>query len=81
MGQPIPLRPDYDAVLLRPIARGSKNADQVRRQLALAVIYEGGGRTDAAESAASLCMWCATGCSDSTPMGASVLISGSWYYC
>ena len=49
MGQAIPLRPDYDATQLRWIARESEDADQVRRLLALAVIYEGGSRTEAAE--------------------------------
>ena len=49
MRQPIPLRPDYDATRLRRIARESEDADQVRRLLALAVIYEGGSRTEAAE--------------------------------
>jgi transposase len=49
MRQPIPLRPDYDAAGLRRIARVSEDADQVRRLLALAVIYEGGSRTEAAE--------------------------------
>ena len=49
MGQPIPLRQDYDATRLRWIARGSEDADQVRRLLALAVIYDGGSRTEAAE--------------------------------
>ena len=38
MGRPIPLRPDYDAAQLRRIARDSKDADQVRRLLALALI-------------------------------------------
>ena len=45
MRQPIPLRPDYDATRLRRIARESEDADQVRRLLALAVIYEVGSRT------------------------------------
>src|SRR6266480_6236418 len=49
MRKPIPLTPDYAAVQLRRIARESENADQVRRLLALAVIYEGGSRTQAAE--------------------------------
>ena len=30
MGKPIPLRPDYDAALLRRIARESDDAEQVR---------------------------------------------------
>lgn len=46
---PIALRPDYDAAQLRRLARDSDNAKQVRRLLALAVIYEGGNRTQAAE--------------------------------
>ena len=46
---PIPLRPDYDAAQLRRLALGSANANQVRRLLALAVIYDGGSRTQAAE--------------------------------
>ena len=49
MRQPIPLRLDYDAPRLRWIARESEDADQVRRLLALAVIDEGGSRTEAAE--------------------------------
>jgi len=49
MGQPIALRRDYDAAQLRRIARESEDADQVRRLLALAVIYDGGNRTQAAE--------------------------------
>jgi hypothetical protein len=49
MGQPLALRQDYDATLLRRIARESEDADQVRRLLALAVIYEEGSRTEAAE--------------------------------
>jgi len=49
MGQPIALRQDYDAARVRRMARESADADQVRRLLALAVIYEGGSRTEAAE--------------------------------
>src|ERR1700760_3858734 len=49
MGHPIALRPDYDAARLRRLARESDDADQVRRLLALAVIYDGGSRTGAAE--------------------------------
>ena len=49
MRQPIPLRLDYDATLLRRVAREGEDANQVRRLLALAVIYDGGSRTEAAE--------------------------------
>ena len=48
MCQPIALRRDYDALRLRRLARESEDADQVRRLLALAVIDEGGSRTEAA---------------------------------
>jgi transposase len=49
MSIPVTLRSDYDAVRLRQLARRSKDAPQTRRLLALAVIYEGGSRTQAAE--------------------------------
>jgi len=48
MGAAIELRVDYDGDGLRRLARRSRDADQTRRLLALAVIYEGGRRTDAA---------------------------------
>ena len=37
MREPIALRPDFDAALLRGLARESQDPDQVRRLLALAV--------------------------------------------
>src|SRR6476660_5158839 len=49
MRKPIPLRLDYDAAGLRRIAREREDADQVRRLLALAVVYDRGSRTLAAE--------------------------------
>lgn len=45
---PIPLRGDYDACVLRSCARRSDDADQVRRLLALASVYDGASRTEAA---------------------------------
>jgi hypothetical protein len=45
---PIPLRPDFDAMRLRGLARESKDAKQVRRLLALAAIYGEAIRTEAA---------------------------------
>ena len=48
MAAPIPLRPDFKAPLLRKLARGSRDPDQIRRLLALAEIYDGGSRSDAA---------------------------------
>jgi len=45
---PIPLTTKYDAARLRAAARASKDAGQTRRLLALAAIYEGATRTEAA---------------------------------
>jgi transposase len=45
---PIPLRADFDAAVLRAIAKRVKDGAQARRLLALALIYEGGTRTQAA---------------------------------
>ena len=45
---PIPLRGDFDAPRLRTIARGTKDAAQTRRLLALAAVYDGARRTEAA---------------------------------
>ena len=45
---PIPLRTDFNAHQLRVLARQTKNAPQARRLLALAAIYEGASRTEAA---------------------------------
>ena len=45
---PVPLREDFDAPALRAGARRSKNAAQARRLLALAAIYDGTSRTEAA---------------------------------
>ena len=44
----ITLRSDFNASDLRHLARRSKDAPQARRLLALAVIYGGGKRTEAA---------------------------------
>ena len=45
---PVPLRDDFDAAGLCRIARKSKDGPQARRLLALAAIYEGASRTEAA---------------------------------
>src|ERR1700749_4152658 len=44
-----PLRDDYEARGLRAEARKSKDAGQARRLLALAAVYDGSSRTEAAE--------------------------------
>ena len=43
-----PLRDDFDGRVLRALAKSSKDANQTRRLLCLAVIYEGGRRSEAA---------------------------------
>ena len=47
MAAAIRVREDYTAARLRELAKRSDDADQTRRLLALAVIYEGGSRTEA----------------------------------
>jgi transposase len=44
----VPLRTDFNAAALRAIARQTKDGPQARRLLALAAIYEGAPRTEAA---------------------------------
>ena len=46
---PMPLRADFSALDLRLAARRTKDAAQARRLLALASIYDGGSRTEAAK--------------------------------
>jgi transposase len=46
---PLPIRADFDARMTRAAARLSKNGPQTRRLLALAAIYEGATRTEAAK--------------------------------
>ena len=48
MGAAIGLRADYTGADLRNAAKGSRDASQVRRLLALAAIYDGASRGDAA---------------------------------
>ena len=45
---PVPLRTDFDAAALRSLARKTKDGPQARRLLALAAIYDGASRTEAA---------------------------------
>ena len=47
----IPLRDDFDAAQLRGLAQRSRDSAQTRRLLALAVIYDGHRRSDAARFA------------------------------
>src|SRR5271168_3964861 len=49
MAAAIGLRDDYDAGALRAAAKRSKDGPQARRQLALAAIYDGATRTEAAK--------------------------------
>ena len=49
MSGPIPLRRDFEASQLRGLARGTKDGPQARRLLALAAIYDGARRSEAAK--------------------------------
>ena len=49
MSAPTPLRRDFDASQLRSLARRTKHSPQARRLLALAAIYNGATRTEAAK--------------------------------
>lgn len=46
---PLPLRADFDAQTTRATARRSRNGPQARRLLALAAIYDGASRSEAAK--------------------------------
>ena len=46
---PVPLRGDFDAHRVRVAAKRSKDGPQARRRLALAAIYDGATRTEAAK--------------------------------
>ncbi len=48
MPMSLPLRADFDASQLRAAAKKTKDGPQARRLLALAAIYDGGTRTEAA---------------------------------
>ena len=52
MGTAIRLRGDFDAAVLRRLAKRSRDGAQSRRFLALAMIYGGHRRSDAARFAA-----------------------------
>jgi transposase len=45
----VPLRKDYDAAELRRLAKRSRHNRQIRRLLALAAVYDGMSRADAAQ--------------------------------
>jgi transposase len=45
---PVPLRGDFDATMVRAAAKRSKDGPQARRLLAIAAIYDGATRTEAA---------------------------------
>ena len=49
MSAPIPLRRDFGASHLRGLAKKTKDGPQARRLLALAAIYDGATRTEAAK--------------------------------
>ena len=50
MAAAVALRTDYESGQLRKLAKQSEDADQVRRLLALALVYDGGSRSDGARA-------------------------------
>ena len=48
MGHPLTLRSDFNAETMRGLAKRSRNGCQTRRLLALAGVYDGMSRQDAA---------------------------------
>ena len=50
MAAAVALRSDYESRQLREFAKQSEDVDQVRRLLALAVVYDGGSRSDGARA-------------------------------
>ena len=48
MGRAVTLRADFDGPAMSLLAKSSKDAGQIRRLLALAAIFDGGRRLDAA---------------------------------
>ena len=49
MGVRVPLRADFDAARSRVVAGRTKDGPQARRLLALAAVYDGASRTEAAK--------------------------------
>ena len=79
MAAPIPLWADYDGMMHRRLAKASSDAIRTRRLLALAEIYDGGARSDAARIAASL-LWTrssATGLSQTRDVGETLRGEGA----
>ena len=48
---PVPLRAEFDAVVVRALARKSRDGAQARRLLAVDAVYDGASRTEAAKIA------------------------------
>jgi len=51
------LRGDFDAATVRGLARRAVDADQVRRLLAIAAVYDGMSREEAARGRLALIIW------------------------
>ena len=67
MRPPVQLREDYDAPDLRVLAKASRDANQTRRLLALAAIYDGASRREAAKiGGVGVQTGCGIGCWPST---------------
>ena len=72
MAGAIGLRGDYDAGALRAAAKRTKDGPQARRLLALAAIYDGATRTEAAKIGGVGLRSFVTGCSSSTRTAGTV---------
>ena len=66
MRPPVQLREDYNAPDLRALAKASRDANQTRRLLALAAIYDGASAARRPRSAVSERRQCGIGCWPST---------------
>ena len=62
MSAAIGLRQDFDAATLRRMAAQAKDADQARRLLALAAVYDGMSREQAARIGGMVVRRCEIGC-------------------
>ncbi len=69
MAAPVRLREDFDGPELRALAKRTRDAGQLRQLLALAEIYDGRSRGEAARIGALACRRFTIGCCASTPAG------------
>jgi len=76
MAAAIGLRGDYDAAKLRELAKQSEDADQTRRLMALAVVYDGGSRSDGAKTGGD---YNTNGIGASVEAGKHIKLQDDWF--